>query len=58
MIKGKWLGDERIINGVGVVKPGKVSLPKSLSIEFQAQGLFKPSPIKKTEATTDVRSNN
>jgi len=45
-IKGEWVGDERIINGFGLVKPGTTEMPERLAREFEKQGLFKPAKIK------------
>lgn len=60
MTEGTWLGDERIINGIGLVKPGKISLPANMAANFEQQGLFKPSKAKPTvkEVLDDVRADN
>lgn len=54
-IKGKWTGEERVVNGAGVLTPGPVELPEHLATEFQKQGLFKPEKVKEPE---HVRSND
>lgn len=56
-IKGTWLGDERVINGVGRVLPGEMNMPVNLAAEFERQGLFKPAP-RKAKEMRDVRAND
>jgi len=56
-VDGTWTGDERVVNGVGRVTPGKVSLPVNLAAEFERQGLFKPSP-RKAKEMNDVRADD
>lgn len=59
-IDGTWLGDERVINGVGRVSPGPVSMPANLAENFERQGLFKVSrkSTAKKEASDNVRTDD
>lgn len=56
LVKGEWLGDERIINGAGRVGPGPVELPEHLAEEFTRQGLF--AVKTKVKESKDVRPDN
>lgn len=65
MVKGKWIGEERITVEAGLVRNGDaVEFPESVAADFEAQGLFKVSPKDKAPKTVkqedpnDVRSNN
>lgn len=57
-VKGVWLGDERVVNGLGRVTAGPVDMPEHLAKEFTQQGLFKATPIKQMKETSDVRADD
>lgn len=59
-VKGVWVGDEKIINGVGRITPGTIDLPDSIASDFERQGLFIPEPkVKSTkEGKNNVRAND